>query len=183
MAGLPIDLEKVTLNVALGSIFSLGVFLCIDSTNGTFLGDFERYVSTESFGVVAAIPAIAVLYLIGAFISLASDLVFQFFNPEGYDSEWRLLGEVVRSDSEIMAAKFNELYVQKKILEGSVLPFLVLAVGIFLEKKNLPNLTMELTWVAIFVAFLALIVPFFTTRIHKRMDALIEMHLQYTGLP
>jgi len=182
MTGLPIDLEKITLHVALGSIFALGVFLCIDSINQSFLGSFEHYVSTSSFGVVAAIPLLAVLYLLGAFISLSSDMVFQAFNSKGYKSEWILMGEVIKSNNEILASKFTELYVQKKILEGSVAPLIVLAIGIYLERINLPTLSTVLMYTSIGIAVLAISVPLFTTQIRKRMDALIKMNKDMTPM-
>ena len=73
MSAIPTEMEKIATAVAVGSIFCFGVFLILDVLHESFFMQFEGYVTTASFGVIAAIPTLAFLYIVGALISLTEN--------------------------------------------------------------------------------------------------------------
>ena len=70
MSSIPNEMEKIATSVAIGSTFCLGLFLILDAFYFSFFGLFEKYVESASFGVMAAIPTLTFLYILGVIISL-----------------------------------------------------------------------------------------------------------------
>ena len=172
---MPTEIEKITTGVALGSIFCFGIFLILDVWNRSFFMQFEGYVSTTSFGVIAAIPTLAFLYIVGALISLVSDIVFQILSPKGYNREWELLALVIKKNNEFFSNTFFELLRKKKILEGSVLPVFTLGIGVGLESQNLTSLKIPLILSGVILIVLAIVLPLFTDRVQKNMERITKM--------
>ncbi|MDJ0760837.1 MAG: hypothetical protein QNJ19_15700 [Woeseiaceae bacterium] len=170
---IPLEIEKLATAVAVGSVFSLGSFLIIDSLEPAFLSQFEHYVSSQSFGVIAAIPVLAFLYVVGSILMIASDFFFQAFAKDNFQEEWDMLVEVCEMDNEFRTSLFATIYRKKKLLEGVAAPFVILGIGVVLESRNLPSLkvTMLLTGVAIVIIGIAM--PFSTGRLHSDMRRLV----------
>ncbi|MDJ0882767.1 MAG: hypothetical protein QNJ48_01330 [Desulfobacterales bacterium] len=170
MAKIPTEIEKLATSIAVGSIFCLGVFMILDAVDSNFFGKFELTVDTASFGVIAAIPTLAFLYVIGSLLSICSDFVFQKFNPSDYEREWEIFLKLAKEGNETLNAAFTDLYRKKKILEGSVAPFVILGIGVICERSNVPDIGFLLLIIGVTIIILGLILPFFTGRIQVEME-------------
>lgn len=175
MSVIPTEIEKIATAVAVGSIFCFGVYLVLDSSYDSFYAQFEGYVTTASFGVIAAIPTLAFLYIVGSLISLISDFVFQFFNPQDYDRKWNMLARVIKRNNETLSATFFELHKKKKILESSVMPLVILGIGVAIEYRNLPDFKYFLIVSGAAIMVLASILPFFTGKVQQNMELLMRL--------
>jgi hypothetical protein len=175
MNTLPNEMEKLATSVAIGSIFCFGTFLVLDVYNKSFFKFFEGYVETASFGVIAALPTLALLYILGALISLLSDFIFQLFNSKGYVTEWEMLAKVSRLNNSTLNSVFFDLYRKKKIIEGSLFPLLVLGMGVYLEHENHPHLLIPLVISGVTIIIFTCVLPLFTIRIGKNMVRFIAM--------
>jgi hypothetical protein len=136
------------------------------------LTQFNKYAGSSAWSVVAAVPAITLAYIVGAFMLVIADFLFQHFNRPGYDAEWRLLKMLAQAQSDVLTQQFHDFIRTKRILEGSAIPLGVLAIGIWLEILNLPTLTWVLIVAGLAVAAVALLSPFFTNRVGKNLDRL-----------
>ncbi len=168
-------IEKFAVAVAIGSLLLLGIFLIVDSQLDGFLGSFEEYSASHSWGVVAAVPAITITYILGAFVMLLSDLVFQRVSPKLYRAEWIVLERLAIRDSELLNHEFDDIKRTKRLLEGSVLPLLVLAFGIYFERSRLPHLSGLLIFSAVTVFVAACSIPFITVRLQAMLVRLGEL--------
>lgn len=162
-------IEKFALAVAIGSLFLLSGFLIVDATTDGFLAEFEKYSKSPAWAVVAAVPAITLAYILGAFIQVISDEIVRKISPSAQLEEWQALESLARSKNEILASQYEELRRSKKLLEGCLAPLLILAIGIFLEKKNLPKFTYLLMGCAAAVGSVACFIPLITSRLHKSL--------------
>ncbi len=170
MATIPTEIEKLATSVAVGSIFCLGVFLILDTVQPIFFGQFERYVGTASFGVIAAIPTLAFLFVIGSILTIGSDRIFQIFNGRDYEREWEIFVALAKEGNVVLNAAFADLYRKKKILEGSVAPFVILGIGVICERRSFSDLGIVLLIVGGTIIILGLILPFFTCHIQREME-------------
>jgi hypothetical protein len=180
MSAIPTEIEKIATAVAVGSLFCLGLFLGLHVANQSFFTRFEGFATTASFGVIAATPTLAFLYIVGSLISLLSDFVFQCFNPKDYDKEWEMLAQVARNNNETVSITFYELHRKKKILEGSVLPLIAFGLGILLECRNYPDLKHSLILSGVSILILAALLPLFTGKIQHNMEVFLRLVAQQT---
>lgn len=177
----PLEIEKLATAVAVGSVFSLGCFLIIDSLEPSFLTQFEHYVGSESFGVVAAVPVVAFLFVIGSLLMIGSDLVFQKFANKNFEDEWEMLLQVFEMDNEFRTAIFSNIYRKKKLLEGVAAPFVILGIGIILESQNIPTLKITLVVVGAAIVVIGLAMPFSTGRLHRDMRRAVSRNNDRLG--
>ncbi|NKB61991.1 MAG: hypothetical protein GKR95_07585 [Gammaproteobacteria bacterium] len=132
-------------------------------------------MQTESFGVIAAIPTLALLYIVGVLISTISDLIFQILRPKKWSKEWQVMGYVINSQNSALVSTFFEMHRKKKNIEGSIFPLCILGLGIYLEHTNLPDLRSPLILASASVIAISLLLPLFSNRIQKDINQLVEI--------
>ncbi len=162
-------IEKFALSVAIGSLLMLGLFLIVDARFDGFLKAFETYSASSSWTVIAAVPAVTIAYILGSFVQVLSALVVQRVAPVAQVEEWQALEHLARSGNGILAVEFEEIRRSKKLLEGSIAPLVLLAIGIFAERSRLPELSTLLLWSSILVLVSAGSIPFVAGRLHKSL--------------
>jgi hypothetical protein len=158
------SIDKFAIAVAIGSILGLGAFLIADSFAPGFSNTLEEFSKDHVWGVIA-IPAITFSYIVGAFMMIIADNLFQTIAPKIYEEEWRLVGLLAAAKNEFLTRQFEDLMRTKRILQGSVIPLLVLGIGIASEIHKLPSLTRLLIVLSVGVLLLASASPFFAGRI------------------
>lgn len=176
MKDMPSGLERFATGIGLGSIVCLGAFLVVDAVSSQFFTLFETYISTKSFGVIAAIPTVAFLYVIGSVMMVLSDGLFALANRRGLNRERAQLAWLLRENNETLNSIFFEVYRRKKALEASVAPLILLALGVALEGTVHAPQAMALYGIGGFVGLLAACLPVVTYQMHKEMNELLKEH-------
>jgi hypothetical protein len=82
------------------------------------------------------------------------------------------LETLAKAQNEFLNRQFEDLLRTKRILEASVIPLGLLAIGIAFEIFRLPRLWVVLAISAFGVLLLAILSPFFTIRIGQSLDRL-----------
>lgn len=162
-------IEKFALSVAIGALLLLGMFLIVKGNIIGFLKGFEGESSSSILAMAAAIPAITIAYILGAFVQVISDLVVQIVSEKAQIEEWQALEKLARSESETLAAYFEELRRSKKLLEGCLGPLLFLAFGLFVESGPLSYPPKTLLICAIITLLIACGTPYITGKLHRAM--------------
>jgi hypothetical protein len=163
------DFEKLTTSVAAGSMVALAVFFICDGLLPGFLDEFEYYAGMRSFGVVAAVPILTLLYVIGSIISALSDAVFKRLYPDRYKLDFDILEAIAEMKSDVISAEYQELRRQKRVSEACVAPLFLLGVGTLFEVNNLPAIKAVVIVFGLALIFLALMSPKINTFVQDKM--------------
>ena len=171
---IPFELEKLATAVAVGSIFALGLALLADALEPELLQQLGTVRVGDGFGVLAAIPIIAFLYVVGSVLMIVSDLVFQYCAPKFYEDEWALIVALAGQQNDYRTAVFTRIYQKKKLLEAIAAPLVVLGAGLMAELRNVPSLKTTLLVSGGAMIAIGLIMPLATGRLHKDMARIVS---------
>jgi hypothetical protein len=152
-----------------GALCILGVFLLLDGRSPTLFPAFEEYAKTATWGVVAAVPVLAIAYVTGLVLITASCLAIRSsFGPSLLDeaTDTARVSHVSAKDS-VLAQEYIKLKQERDVLGGAALAFLVLAIGALSETKNLDYLKLVIG-VAAAGALIAAIALFFSAGMKGR---------------
>ena len=125
-----------------GALCILGVFLLLDGQAPTLFPTFEEYARTTTWGVVAAVPVLAIAYVIGLVLVTASCFAVRgSFGPSLRDeaTDTVRVSSTAAKDS-VLAQEYLRLKQERDALGGAALALLVLAAGALSETKNLEYL-------------------------------------------
>jgi len=163
------DFEKLTTSVAAGSMVALAVFFVCDGLLPGFLDEFEYYARMNSFGVVAAVPILTLLYVIGSIVSALSDAVFKGVYPDRYKLDFDILEAIASKNSDVVSAEYQELRRQKRVSEACVGPLFLLGIGTLFEVNNLSPIRILVIIFGLALIGLALISPLINTFVQDKM--------------
>jgi hypothetical protein len=162
-------IEKFAVAVAIGSLLLLGLFLIADSRADSFLGLFEHVSASPAWGVVAAVPTITLTYTLGAFVMVLSDLVFSRLFPKAHREEWRTLERLALRGSDLLNQEFEDIKRTKRLLEGSVFPLVILALGVYCDQRRLSDLSSLLNLCSAAIFLCACSIPLVAMRLQHML--------------
>jgi hypothetical protein len=123
-----------------GALCVLGIFLMLDGMAADVLPTIEFYAKTATWGIVAAVPVLAITYVIGLLV-VGGVVALE---------EWAVGGvvgiaadDVVRLAALANDSPVTQFYLQRRdeqgVLGGSAIGLLLLAAGAYAERRNLPE--------------------------------------------
>jgi hypothetical protein len=133
-------IEKFFTAVGVGSTLILSVYLIADSLSEDFHLLFMPAVESKAWSAVAAITVIAFAYILGALMVAIADVCSRRANPKAFDREWELVKALTRAQNTVLTQQIFEILRTKQMIRGSMVPLILLAIGIFCEIRNLPNI-------------------------------------------
>jgi hypothetical protein len=142
MSGVTDSLGTFAGATGVGALCILGVFLLLDGRAPALFPTLEEYAKTATWGVVAAVPVLAIAYVIGLVLITASCFAVRgSFGPSLLDeaTDTARVSSVSAKDS-VLAQEYIRLKQERDVLGGAALALLVLAIGALSETKNLGHL-------------------------------------------
>ncbi|MCU0633823.1 MAG: hypothetical protein MUE41_03020 [Gemmatimonadaceae bacterium] len=123
-----------------GALCVLGVFLLLDGRAPGVFPTVEFYARTATWGIVAAVPVLAITYVVGLLaITGTVGLLELALGPSiGSGALDAAAFAAVDTDSPI-GQVYLQLRQEQGILGGSAVGMLVIATGAFAERRNLPD--------------------------------------------
>lgn len=154
-----------------GALFLLGVFLFADGFAPEIFPTVETYAKTTTWGIVAAVPVLAMTYVLGLLFMTGSVFLLQFFFGPGHDQEMVDIARLasIAADKSPSVQVYVQLMHERSVLAGSSLACLVLCLGALSERRNLPNLSGSIIVIALGALLLAVLLFYFAGR--KSADA------------
>jgi hypothetical protein len=125
-----------------GTLCLLALFLFLDGRAPTLFPTFEQYAKTATWGIVAAVPVLAIGYVVGvAMMNAAGTAVRLTFGPH-LDVEIGDTSKLANLDAgkSVLVQAFVQLRQERDVLGGAAIALLLLAVGALSEVPNLPGL-------------------------------------------
>src|SRR6185436_12363728 len=152
-----------------GALCILGVFLFLDGRAPTLFPTIEEYAKTATWGVVAAIPVLAIAYVIGLVLITASCFAVRgVFGPslpnEAADTARVSLVAIKES---VLTQEYLQLKQERDVLGGAALSLIVLAIGAISDSRNLPHLKSIVIGAAV-ATLVAAIALFFASGLKNR---------------
>ena len=166
----------ITGYLGLGSLAILGLFLILDGRMD-ILGLIEQYASTSTWSAVVAIPILVVAYLLGVIVVTISDIVFDSKFEQVYP-QTSLFTSVATSENETVIEKYVELERVRRLMVGSILPFLLLGLGSLSEVKNIPVGREPVGYLGLLLGLSAAVFcPFVARRVYKKNVAFVKHYI------
>jgi hypothetical protein len=143
----------------IGALCVLGILLILDGRSPAVLGTVERYGNTTTWGIVAAVPLLAITYLLGILVVTAAEsLMHTTFGPSFVTETSDLLriGNFPL-DKSALAQGYVQLRQESRLLAGSSIALIFLALGAFSEIPNVQEVkgpTIALGFATLLIAFL-----------------------------
>jgi hypothetical protein len=140
-----------------GALCFLAVFLFLDGCARSLFPAVEIYAKSTTWGIVAAVPVLAIAYVAGLLaISAAQFTVAHTFGP-ARDVEFADLVQLSnsRTTDSVALREYTQLREERAILAGSALALLMLAIGAVSESRNLPGLKAVVLVSAFLTVFVA----------------------------
>ena len=123
-----------------GALCFLGIFLLLDGQNSELFPTVEIFAKTATWSIVAAIPVISIVYLIGLLATSTSTLAIdQISSMQGYSLTNDLI-KISEYDKTTITQIFLQLKHDREILAGSFIGLILLGIGAISETSNLPHL-------------------------------------------
>jgi hypothetical protein len=122
----------------IGAICVLGFFFIADGTDSNILHTLNSYASTASWGILAAIPTIAISFLVGQFAIQLGNYFAGFYYTSNNDAINTIL-IISKAQNDFLSQEYLNIQQAQDILCGSSFSFLILGIGAFFEIKNLKS--------------------------------------------
>lgn len=125
-----------------GTLCLLALFLFLDGCAPKLFPTFEQYAQTATWGIVAAVPVLAIAYVVGvAIMNAGGTAVRMTFGPT-LDAE---IGDAARlanldAGKSLLVQTVVQLRQERDVLSGAAIAFVLLAIGALSEVRNLPGL-------------------------------------------
>ncbi len=160
-----------------GALCLLGLFLFLDGRAPDLFPTFEQFAKTASWSVVAAVPVLAVSYVLGLSIMIASErAISSVVGP----SQSREVGDLERITTTGLAKDspasifYAEAIRNRAVLAGGALGLLVLSLGALSETSNLPNLRSTIIVAVLLTVFLAVLAAYLAVHESHRAHAIAQ---------
>src|SRR5262245_57925422 len=94
----------------------------------------EELTKTNSWGILISLPILILNYILGLITIEIGDIVF----PKVYAKKTQQqfndnFMKIIDLNNEMLSSRYNEIYQNKRILNGSSIGFILIGVGIFFE--------------------------------------------------
>lgn len=137
----------------IGAICILGFFFILDAEGSSVLPTLNEYASTPTWGILAAVPAIAISYLIGQFAVVLVVMCFDAF-AVSHVNEANAILQIGMAKNDFLGQEFSRIKQERDLLSGSSVAFVLLGVGAYFERRNLPQIKRIITlctWICVVV--------------------------------
>ncbi len=132
-----------------GSLCFLGIFLFLDGRVPSLYPTVEFFAKSTTWSIVAAIPVLAIIYVIGMLAVNVGELVVDRIPRSQSDYEIADLVIVGKHDKAAVTQQYLKLRQEKEVLSGSFIALVLLAIGALSEISNLPFLRVVIVIAAI----------------------------------
>jgi hypothetical protein len=126
-----------------GAICFLAMFLFLDGRNGNLLPSVEAYAKMSTWSIVAALPTLALVYVLGVMTICLSQLLSQYLGPfigiPPLPDPKDIVAIGIEKDS-VRSQIFLKCYQEHEVLAGSGIALVLLSIGALSETRNLPEL-------------------------------------------
>jgi hypothetical protein len=129
----------------------------------------ETYAKTATWGVVAAIPVLAIAYVIGLTLITASSFALRgTFGPTLMEeaADAARVSAIEGKDS-VLAKEYLQFKQERDVLGGAALALIVLAIGAWSDSVNLPELK-SIVIAAAIMTFMASVLLFVSAGLKSR---------------
>ena len=124
-----------------GALSLLGAFLFLDGRAPDLFPTIEQYAKTSTWSVVAAVPVLAVSFVLGLSLMVASERALTSLWGPSLTSQAADLAELTVLVKESPAAQaYLESLRNRAVLGGGSVAMLILAIGALSDMGNLPHL-------------------------------------------
>ena len=106
-------------SAGVGSLALLGIFLIVDSLHEGVFPTLEFYSKTATWGIVAAIPALAIAYVFGLLLIGAGGLLLDAFPIAHASDKFADLVKVSDVAKEPITDRYQQLYQESHVLAGA----------------------------------------------------------------
>lgn len=164
-------IEEFTGTIGVGFLVSLGLFFFTDSQY-YYWPAIEELMGTNSWSVMVSIPILIVNYILGLIIIEISEIIFPLiFAKDIQDVFSSNFEKVAKFESDFVASRYNEVYQNKRILNGSSIGFFIIAFGIFLESLNVNGMLKLIGIIgAIGSVIIGVICPLISVKIQSKIN-------------
>ncbi len=126
-------IEEFTGTVGVGFLVSLGLFFLTDS-QFKYWYTIEQLMGTKSWGILISVPILIVNYIFGLITIELGEIFFPKLIRKKDQVEFQEnFIKVARVNNELITSRYNEVYQNKRILNGSSIGFILISIGVFLE--------------------------------------------------
>jgi hypothetical protein len=126
-------LDEFTGTIGVGYLVSLGLFFLTDS-QFRYWNTIEQLMVTHSWAVLVSIPILIINYILGLItIELGEILLPKILRKKVQKEFQENFKNVARAKNELITSRYNEVYQNKRILNGSSIGFTLISIGVFLE--------------------------------------------------
>lgn len=126
-------IEEFTGTIGVGCLVSLGLFFLTDS-QFRYWNAIEQLMGTNSWGVLVSIPILIVNYILGLITIELGEIFLPKLMKKKVQKEFQEnFKKVARVNNELISSRYNEVYQNKRILNGSSIGFILISIGVFLE--------------------------------------------------
>ncbi len=130
-------LDEFTGIIGVGCLVSLGLFFLTNSQYD-YWHTIEHLMETNSWGILVSIPILIVNYILGLItIELGEIIMPMVIKNKNIKDFQDNFGKIAKINNEFITARYNEVYQNKRILNGSSIGFILVSVGVFLEGIDL----------------------------------------------
>jgi hypothetical protein len=163
-----------------GALCVLGIFLFVDGRSPQFYPTVEVYAKSTTWGVVAAVPLLAITYVMGLFLNSLGVHLVQALSGISSTTETIDLSRTafLALDKSAAMTTYVQLMQDRAVLAGSSIAFLVLAVGAISEVANLEHIRSSVIALAILaiglVGVLVFVAVMKTKEAHTLADAVVK---------
>ena len=123
-----------------GALCFLGIFLFLDGRAPNLYPTVEFFAKTTTWSIVAAIPVLAIIYVIGLLAMNGGELIVDRISKSQAVQEIPDLVTIGEHDKSAITQQYLKLRQEKEILSGSFIALILLTIGAFSEISNLPSL-------------------------------------------
>jgi hypothetical protein len=128
----------------------------------------ETYAKTATWGIVAAIPVLAIAYVIGLTLITASSFALRgTFGPTLMEEAADAARVSALEKDSVLAKEYLQFKQERDVLGGAALALIVLAVGAWSDSVNLPELK-SIVIVAAIMTFMASVLLFVSAGLKSR---------------
>lgn len=140
-----------------GALCFLGFFLMLDGHAPMLFPTVETFAKTTTWGIVAAVPVIAIAYIIGLLAINGATLFVDQVPAVQANSQIPDLLIISQHDKTAVTEQYLQLRHEKEILSGGFVALVLLTFGAISETRNLSELRKIIILAALGTFLLALV--------------------------
>jgi hypothetical protein len=157
-----------------GGLCLLAVFLFLDGRAPDLFPTFEQYAKTSTWSVIAAVPVLAISYVLGLSVMIASEFAITTVagQRETDRSSVARMVAAERDKDSLGAQLYVEALRNRAVLAGGAVALVLLGIGALSEVRNLSNLGTVIVAAALGAWLVAGLVAYLAAREGKRANAI-----------